>query len=133
MAASWRLHISGWPKFQFILRDPDQPNIKILGQQRPQFLQEQGIVPTAQFGQLVVGNPIRPALGFGQMPEHDHRNFGQPKMRRRQDTTVASDQLPIGPDQHRYRPAELGHAGGDLGHLVGVMGLGIAGVRLQLG
>jgi hypothetical protein len=46
---------------------------------------------------------------------------------------MASDQFPVGRDQHRDGPAELGHAGGNLGHLVGVMGLGFVGIRFQPG
>jgi hypothetical protein len=38
--------------------------------------------------------------------------------------------LAVGGHQHRYGPTKLGHAGGNLGHLVGVVGLGVAGISL---
>ncbi len=46
---------------------------------------------------------------------------------------MASDQLPVGGHQHRHGPAELGHAGGDLHDLTGVVGLGVSGVGFQPG
>ena len=46
---------------------------------------------------------------------------------------MASDQFPVGRDQHRDGPAELGHTGGDLGHLIGIVGLSVTGVKLQPG
>ena len=46
---------------------------------------------------------------------------------------MARDQLTVGGDEDRYCPAELGHAGGDLHDLIGVVGLGIAGIGFQLG
>ena len=67
------------------------------------------------------------------MPEHDHRGLGQPEMGRRQDATVASDQLAIGGHQNRHCLTKFGHAGGDLQDLIGVVGLGVPGVRFQLG
>jgi hypothetical protein len=118
---------------QFILGDPDQPEVEILGQQRLQFLQQQGLVPAAQLGQLVVGDAIGPALRLGQMAQHDDRGLGQPEVGGGQDATMASDQLAVGRHQHRHGPAELGHAGGDLRHLIGVVGLGVAGVGFQPG
>lgn len=92
---------------QFILGDTDQPEVEVLGQQRLQFLQQQGLVPAAKLGQLVVGDPVSPALRLGQMAQHDHRRFGQPKMGGGQDATMAGNQFAIGGDQHRHGPAEL--------------------------
>lgn len=65
-------------RVQFILRDADQPQVEVLGHQAPQFLEQQRLVPPAQFGQLVVGDAIGPALRLGQMDQHDDRSLDQP-------------------------------------------------------
>jgi hypothetical protein len=115
-------------RVQFILGDPDQPEVEVLGHQPAQFLEQQRLVPAAQFGQLVVGDPVGPALRLGQMAQHDDRRLGQPELGGGQDAAMARDQLAVGRDEAGDGPAELGHAGGDLRHLVGVVGLGIAGI-----
>lgn len=125
--------VIGQQRVQVILGDPDKPEVEILGQQCLQFLQQQCLVSAAQLSQFVVGDAIRPALGFSQMTQHDDRGLGQAEVGGREDATVASDQFAIGRHQHRHGPAELGHARGDLRYLIGVMGLGVAGVRLQPG
>ena len=116
---------------QLVLGNSDQPEIELLCHQPAQFLEQQGLVPAAELGELVVGDPIRPALRLGQMVQHDHRGLGQPQLRRRQDAAMACDQLAVGRNEAGNGPAELGHAGGDPRHLVGVMGLGISGVGAQ--
>jgi len=44
---------------------------------------------------------------------------------------MSSNQLAVVGRHAGHRPAELGHAGGDLRHLVGPMHLGIAGIWVQ--
>ena len=68
-------------RVQLVLGDPDQPEVEVLGHQAPQFLEQQRLVPFAQFGQFVIGDPIRPALRLGQMAQHDDRHFGKPELR----------------------------------------------------
>jgi hypothetical protein len=118
---------------QFVLGDPDQPEVEVLGHQPAQFLEQQRLVPSAQFGQLVVGDAVGPALRLGQMVQHDDRRLGQPQLRGGQDAAMARDQLAVGGDEAGDGPAELGHAGGDPRHLVGVVGLGIAGIGAEAG
>jgi len=45
---------------------------------------------------------------------------------------MPGDQLAVPGHEAGDGPAELGHAGGDPRHLVGVMGLGIAGIGFEL-
>ena len=66
-----------------------------------------------------------------RVPKHDHRRFGQPQLRGRQHATMPRDQLAVLGHKAGHRPAELGHAGGDLGDLIRAMGLGVAGIGLQ--
>ena len=82
---------------------------------------------------LVVRDPVGPALRFGQMAQHDDRRLCQPQLGRGQDATMARNQLAVGGDEAGHCPAKLGHTGGDLCHLVGVMGLGIAGIGAKTG
>ena len=49
----------------------------------------------------------RPGAAPRQMSQHDHRGLGQPELRRRQDPTVARDQLSVICDEARHGPAEL--------------------------
>ena len=65
-------------RVQLVLGDPNQPEVEILGHQPAQFLEQQRLVPPAQFGQLVVGDAIGPALRLGKMAQHDHRGLCQP-------------------------------------------------------
>ena len=44
---------------------------------------------------------------------------------------MARDQLAIRGDEAGNGPAEFGHAGGNLRHLFGVMGLGVPGIGTQ--
>jgi hypothetical protein len=118
---------------QFVLGDADQPEVEVVGHQAAQFLQQQGFVPPAQFGQLVVGDAIGAALRLGQMAQNDHRRLGQTELRGGQDAPMPRDQLPVGRDEAGHGPAELSHARGDLCHLVGIVGLGIAGVGAETG
>ena len=74
---------------------------------------------------------IRSPLRLGQMPQHDHRRFGQPELRRRQHPAVACDQLAVLGHKAGHRPAKLGHAGGDVRDLIGPLGHGVAGIGLQ--
>ena len=46
---------------------------------------------------------------------------------------MARDQLPVLTDEAGHGPTELGHAGGDLGDLVGPVHLRVLGVGLELG
>ena len=46
---------------------------------------------------------------------------------------MARDQLAIGGDEAGDRPAKFGHAGGDLCHLVGIVGLGVADIGPEAG
>jgi hypothetical protein len=118
---------------QFVLGDADQPEVEVVGHQAAQFLQQQGFVPPAQFGQLVVGDAIGAALRLGQMAQNDHRRLGQTELRGGQDAPMPRDQLPVGRDEAGDGPAEFGHAGGDLRHLIGVVGLGIPGIGAETG
>jgi hypothetical protein len=49
----------------------------------------------------------------------------------RKHPAMARDQLAIFGHHARHGPAELCHARRDLGDLVGTMGLGVAGIRLE--
>ena len=80
---------------EFVLRDPDQSEIEILGQQPAQLFQQQGLVPAAHLRKLIVGDAIRAPLRFGQMAQNDHRGFGQPELRGRQDAAMPRDQLAV--------------------------------------
>ncbi len=127
------LRHEGQQLVEFAIGKPDQRQVEILGQQFVQFRRQQRLVPGAEFGQLVVGDPIRPALPLGQVPEHDHRRFRQPQLCCREHPAMPRDQLTVLADEAGHGPAELRHAGGDLRHLVRAMRLGIAGIGLELG
>ena len=60
-----------------------------------------------------------------------YRHVLQPQHRRRQHPAMPGDQLAIIGHHARHGPAELGHAGCDLGHLVVVVDLGIASIGPQ--
>lgn len=80
-----------------------------------------------------IRNAIRAPLRFGQMAQHDDRCFRQPHLRGCKHPTVPSDQPTILANKAGNVPAKLCHAGRDLGDLVCAMGLGIAGIGLQVG
>ena len=46
---------------------------------------------------------------------------------------MARNQLSISRDEAGNGPAELGHAGGDLRHLIGIVSLGVSGVGPKTG
>ena len=75
--------------------------------------------------------PVGPALRLGQMPQHDHRRLGQPELRGGQDAAMARDQFAVVGHEARHGPAELGHAGGDLGDLIRPVRLRVAGIGLE--
>jgi hypothetical protein len=54
-----------------------------------------------------------------------------PQLRGSQNAPVACDQLAVLGDEARHGPAELGHAGGDPGHLLGPVQLRVPGIGLQ--
>ena len=125
------LRHEGQQLVQLSIREADQRQIVVVGQQVLQLGRQQRLVPGAEFRQLVVRDAIGPALRLGQMPEHDHRRFGQPQLRGGQHAPVARDQLAVLTDEAGHRPAELGHAGGDLRDLVGAMHLRVLRVGLE--
>jgi len=65
------------------------------------------------------------------MAEPDHRYVGQPQHDRGQHPAMPGDQFTIVGHQARHGPAELGHAGRDLGDLVRAVDLGIARIGAQ--
>ena len=69
---------------------------------------------------------------IGQMPENDHRRFGQPELRGGQHAPVACDQLTVLSYEARHGPSELRHAGGDLRDLVRAMRLRVLRVGLEV-
>ena len=81
-----------------------------------------------KIGHMVVDLPRLPPIS-----KTFRQRLGQAKPRGGQDAAVSGDQLAILGDKTRHRPAELGNAGGELGHLIVVMGLWIGGIGRQLG
>ena len=61
----------GQESVQFILGDPNKSEVEAFGQQRLQFLQEQGLVPLAKLGQIVVGDAVGPAFSLVEVAEPD--------------------------------------------------------------
>ncbi len=116
---------------QLAVGEADQRQVEILGQQVVQFGRQQRLVPSAEFGELVVRDAVRPSLRLGQMPEHDHRRLGEPELRRREHPAVARDQFAVLADEAGHGPTELGHAGGDLRDLVCAMRLRVLRVGLE--
>ncbi len=68
-----------------------------------------------------------------EVAEPDHRHLGQPEHGGGRHPAVPRDQLAVVGHHAGDDPAELGHAGGDLRHLVVAMHLGIAGIGAQPG
>ncbi|KNX39877.1 hypothetical protein ROTO_35770 [Roseovarius tolerans] len=125
------VRIEGQQLVEFAVGKADQRQVVVVGQQLVQFRRQQRLVPCSEFGQFIVGQTIGPALRLGQVPEHDHRRLGQPKLRRGQHPPVAGDQLAVLAHEARHGPAELGHAGSELRDLVGPVLLRVLRVRLQ--
>jgi hypothetical protein len=63
---------------QILVGDPQQRQVEILGQQARDLVAQHGLVPLAQFSQLVVCDPVSPALRLVEMAEADHRYVLQP-------------------------------------------------------
>ena len=120
-------------RIEIIVADAEQRQVEILGQEPRDLFAQHGLVPFAQFGQLVVGDPVGPAFGLVEMAEPDHRHLGQPEHGRGQHPAMARDQFAIVSHHAGDGPTELGHAGGDLRHLLVAMHLGIAGIGAQPG
>lgn len=108
--------------------DPEQRQIEIFGQQSRDLVAQHGLVPFAQFRQLVVSDAAGPAFCLVEMAEPDHRHVFQPHHGGRQHPAMPGDQLAIVGHHAGHGPAELGHAGGDPRHLIGAVDLGIAGI-----
>jgi len=94
-------------RIQILVGDPQQRQIKILGQQPCDLVAQNCLVPLAQLGQLVVGDAVGPAFGFVEVAEPDHRYVGQPQHDGGQHPAVPGDQLAIVGHQARHGPAEL--------------------------
>lgn len=116
---------------QTLVADPQERQVEILCQQPCNLVSQHGLVPVAKFRELVVGNSVGPALRLVEMAEPDHRHLGQPQEGCGKHPAMSRNQLAVVRDHARDRPAELRHAGRDLGHLVIRMDLGIAGIGAQ--
>ena len=113
------------------LGDAKQRQVEILSQQARDLVAQHGIVPLAQLGQLIVGDPVGAALGLVEVAEPDHRHVLQPQHGGRQHPAMPGDQLAIVCNHAGHGPAELRHAGRDLRNLVGAVDFGIAGIGAQ--
>ena len=80
---------------------------------------------------LVGGDAAGPAFRFVEVAEPDHRHILQPQHGGGQHPAMPGDQFAIVGHHAGHGPAELRHAGRELGHLIGAVDLGIAGIGPQ--
>ena len=98
-----------------------------------QFRRQQRLVPRAEFGQLVVGDPRR----HGAVPRSD-APAQSPALRSARAASPPCTRpwpaisSPSSADEAGHGPTELGHAGGDLRDLIRAMRLGVLRVGLEL-
>ena len=122
------------PRQQFVqlsLVKADHVQIEVFVAQCRQFRGQHGVVPPGVFRDPVVGKDQRPALGFGQMVEHDHGHLVQAKGLRCHQPSVPGDDHIVLADQDRVGETKLGDRCRDLGDLIGGMGSGVADVGHQ--
>ena len=117
---------------QFVISEADHVQVKAVLLERLQFDAQHLLVPAGIHRQLVVGQNKRAPLCFGQMIEHDDRNFGHAQFAGGQQAGVAGDNDPVGAGKDRVRPAEFGNGCRDLGDLFVTMRARIPGERDQL-
>ena len=65
----------GQQRRQFIIGEPDDGHVKILGGKSRHLGPQQIIIPPGVERELVVGNDIGPLLGVRQMVQHDNGNL----------------------------------------------------------
>ena len=109
-----------------VFAKPKEIEVDAVLAQARKFRGEHRVVPSGIQRDLVVGDPEGPRLGAGQMPEPDHRDFGEAKALGREQTPVPGDQHAALIDKARHVEAEFGDRACDLRDL----GFGMrAGVR----
>ena len=113
---------------QIVVADAQERQVEILGQQPRDLVAQRGLVPFAQFRQLVVGDPICPAFRPSRWLSRITGTSVRPSM-------VAASRRPCPRSvRRRRRPCRgtvqpnFSHAGGDLRHLVGRHASCIAGI-----
>ena len=116
---------------QFSLIKADHVQIEVFVAQRRQFRGKHRVVPPGIFGNPVVGEDKRPALGLRQMVQDDHRHLGQAEALCSQEPTVPGDDHVVLTNQDRIGKTKLGHRCRDLRHLIGGMGAGVADIGHQ--
>jgi len=89
-------------------------------------------IPSGVESEAIIGQNQRPRLRFGEMIEHDDRNFGHLELPGGENARVASDDHAVRAHQDLVRPPELDDAGRDLRDLLLRMRPRVADVGKQL-
>jgi len=111
-----RFHIRQQPGHLFF-GEAKQFERNVLVLELAQFDPECFFIPPRQFGQLVVGQDVRPLLCFGEVIEHHHRHLIEIQLPRGQHAPMSGDDAGVGIHQDRIVEAELRDARCDLGNL----------------